>query len=68
MNSYYEDLLTLLKALRAYEVEQTIDDDQLDVLEATMARVEAIDSLEPLLFRLEPFVLHERELRTLDDQ
>jgi len=33
-----------------------------------MARVEALGSLEPLLFRLEPFVLHAHELRTLDDQ
>lgn len=67
MNSHFEDLKTLLKALAAYDVDQRIEDDQLDVLEATMARVAEIDSLEPLLFRLEPILLHEREMRTLDN-
>lgn len=63
----FHDLEILLSALNEFEATESVDGFDLPLLEETCARVLAATLLEPLAFRLEPLLIHAREMEAIRD-
>ena len=64
---HFHDLEILLRALHEFETTESVAGFDLPLLEETCARVLAETLLEPLAFRLEPLLIHARELEAIRD-
>ena len=61
----FHDLEILLCALHEFEMTESVDGFDLDLLEATCARVLSATPLEPVAFRMAPLLTHAREMAAI---
>jgi hypothetical protein len=63
----FHDLEVLLRAMHEFEITESVDGFDLPLLEETCARVLAATPLEPLAFRMEPLLIHARQMAAMRD-
>jgi hypothetical protein len=63
----FHDLEVLMRAMHEFETTESVDGFNLPLLEEACARVLAETPLEPLAFRMEPLLIHAREMETIRD-
>ena len=65
--AHLQDLQTLLLTIRQFETGQNVVGFDLERLEATCKRVLACDPFQPIVFEMERWIEHGRELLALED-